>query len=68
VGNNDKQEIKAGSVMIKRQDLRAGKLKNMSLSQVVEILFQSELAGMLFQKDKIYINNFIIENRRKDSY
>jgi len=40
----------------------------MTLKELVLIIARSELAGHIFTKDEIYINNFVLDNRKKDTY
>lgn len=35
---------------------------------MVDIISNSELAGGFFPKDQVYINNFILDQRKKDIY
>jgi hypothetical protein len=40
----------------------------MNIKQMVDIIVNSELAGTFFTKDPIYINNYILDERKKDVY
>ena len=40
----------------------------MNIKQFVDIISNSELAGVFFPKDPIYINNFVLDSRKKDVY
>lgn len=50
------------------EDSKKGKYNGLSLAGVVDILKKSELAGHMYQGDAGFINNFVLDNRKKASY
>ncbi|CDW79530.1 UNKNOWN [Stylonychia lemnae] len=50
------------------KDIKAGKYSHLTLDQVAEILYQSELASMMYPKDKTIINGFLTDNKNQQEY
>ena len=64
------EEKKAGKVIIKRM-MGGGKVSEfgkMTIKQLVDTISNSEIAGTIFPKDPVYINNFVLDSRKKDVY
>ena len=65
-----KEEKKVGKVVMKRM-MGGGKISEfgkMNIKQLVDTIANSEIAGALFPKDPVYINNFVLDSRKKDVY
>ena len=64
------EEKKVGKVVMKRM-MGGGKISEfgkMNIKQLVDTIANSEIAGALFPKDPVYINNFVLDSRKKDIY
>jgi len=62
------EEKKFGKIVIKRKEVKPNQFGKMNLKQIVEIISESELSGAFYPKDPIFINNFILEKRKKEVY
>jgi hypothetical protein len=61
------EEKKAGKVLMKRTAAPA-QFSKMAIKDITNVIFVSELAGVMYPKDQMFINNFILDNRKKDTY
>ncbi len=64
------EEKKVGKVIMKRL-MGGGKtseFSKMNIKQLVDTIANSEIAGAFFPKDPVYINNFVLDSRKKDVY
>ncbi len=60
------EQKKLGKVVVKKSNNAS--YSKLPLKELVSVIFSSELAGVFYPKDQIYINNFILDNRKKDTY
>jgi pyrrolidone-carboxylate peptidase len=60
------EQKKLGKVVVKKSNNAT--YSKMPVKDLVNVIFNSELAGVFYPKDQIYINNFILDNRKKDTY
>ena len=66
----ENDDIVLSSVLGERyeEESKKGKFAKLSANDIIEYLFTSELAGMLYPKDKETIEKFIAENKNQETY
>ena len=60
------EQKKFGKVVVKKSAPAA--YTKMPIKDLVNVIFNSELAGVFYPKDQVFINNFVLDNRKKDNY
>jgi hypothetical protein len=60
------EQKKIGKVMVSKGS--DSQFQKMTLKELVVAIQRCELSGHMYPKDEMYINNFVLDNRKKDTY